>query len=88
MTPSTFSGAALSAVSMLARLAAKMPISLPLTSDITPRPNCAGLPVTFSEVCTMTWVSSPSPCNSERTVADAVPAPRVSFPAASSFIGP
>ena len=65
-------------------LSAKIPTSLPLTSDSTPRPNCAALPVTFRLVRTVTWVWSPSGTSSERTVADAVPEPRVSLPDASS----
>ena len=75
--------AAGSAASMAARLSAKMPMSLPPTSARTPRPNWAGLPVTFSVVCTMTSVWSPSAFSSDRTEADAVPAPRVSLPDAS-----
>ena len=63
-------------------------MSLPPTSVITPRPNCAGLPVTFRLVCTVTCVLSPSPVNSDRTEADAVPAPRVSLPDASSVTTP
>ena len=73
---------------MSARLLAKTPISLALTSAITPRPNWAGRPVTFSEVWTVTSVWSPSPCSSERTVAAAVPAPRVSLPDASKVTTP
>ena len=65
-----------------------MPISLPPTSAITPRPNWAGRPVTFSEVCTTTLVWPFSPCSWDRTVADAVPAPLVSLPDASSTITP
>ncbi len=60
-----------------------MPTSLPPTSAMTPRPNWAGFPVTLSVVCTMTCVWSPSAFSSDRTVADAVPAPRVSLPDAS-----
>jgi len=37
-------------------------------------------------VCTTTLVWPPSSARDERTVAEAVPAPRVSFPDASSLI--
>ncbi len=57
----------------------------PPTSAMTPRPNWAGRPVTVIEVCTVTLVwPPPSSCNVERTVAEAVPLPRVSFPDPSS----
>ena len=65
-----------------------MPISLPLTSFITPRPNWAGLPVTFSVVCTVTCVSLPRSSSTERTEAEAVPDPLVSLPEASSVTTP
>jgi hypothetical protein len=63
-------------------LAENLSISRPATSDITPRPNWAGRPVTFSEVCTTTRVWSPLSSSRACTVADAVPAPLVSLPAA------
>ena len=53
---------------------------------MTPRPIWAGLPVTFMVVCTVTRVWSPSSSSHERTVAEAVPAPRVSLPDASSVM--
>ena len=56
----------------------------PPTSAITPRPNCAGRPVTVMLVRTRTRVWPASSCSEERTVAEAVPLPRVSLPAASS----
>jgi hypothetical protein len=86
--PARSAGESFPAVSMSARLVAKMPISLALTSAITPRPNWAGRPVTFSEVCTVTSVWPSWPCSSERTVAAAVPEPRVSLPAASKVTTP
>ena len=53
---------------------------------MTPRPNWAGRPVTFIVVCMVTSVPDPdaSGASEARTVADAVPAPRVSLPAAST----
>jgi len=42
--------------------------------------------VTFMVVSTTTLVWPPSSSRDERTVAEAVPAPRVSFPDASSVI--
>ena len=70
----------------LARFAANWSTSLPPTSTITPRPNCAGRPVTFIVVCMVTRVPYPEASGSReaRTVADAVPAPRVSLPEAST----
>ena len=60
---------------------------LPPTSAITPRPNWAGRPVTFIVVCTVTRVwPPPSSASHEWTVAEAVPAPRVSLPDASSLM--
>ena len=58
------------------------------TSTITPRPNWAGRPVTFIVVCMLAVVPSPPDSGSSvaRTVAEAVPAPRVSLPEASSKI--
>ena len=69
-----------------ARFAANCSTSLPPTSTITPRPNWAGRPVTFIVVCMLTWVPDPegSGTMEARTVADAVPAPRVSLPDAST----
>jgi hypothetical protein len=55
----------------------------PPTSAITPRPNCAGRPVTVMEVRTTTRVWPPSSCSEEVTLAAAVPLPRVSLPEAS-----
>ena len=62
--------------------------SLLPTSIITPRPNWAGRPVTFIVVCMLAVVPSPPDSGSSvaRTVAEAVPAPRVSLPEASSKI--
>src|SRR6185369_7443210 len=53
-------------------------------SDITPRPNCACLPVTSSEVTTRTRVTASCSLMLTSTVADAVPVPRVSRPLPSS----
>ena len=68
-----------------ARFSANFSTSLPPTSTITPRPNWAGRPVTFIVVCMVTLVASPDASGSSdaRTVAEAVPAPRVSLPDAS-----
>ena len=73
-----------SPASSAARLAANLSMIRPLTSAMTPRPNWAGRPVTLIVVCTTTLVWPPSSCSVERMVAEAVPAPRVSFPDASS----
>ena len=57
--------------------------SLSETSCITPRPNCAGLPVTSRSVVTSTWVAStPSGESWIVAVAPAVPLPRLSLPSA------
>src|SRR6478672_4443339 len=53
-------------------------------SDITPRPNCACLPVTSSEVTTRTRLTASCSLMLTSTVADAVPVPRVSRPLPSS----
>jgi hypothetical protein len=53
------------------------------TSCITPRPNCAGLPVTDRSVVTSTRVPSPEGASWIVTVAPAVPLPRLSLPLAS-----
>ena len=68
------------------RFSANLSTSLPPTSTMTPRPNWAGRPVTFIVVCMMTLVASPDGSGSRdaRTVAEAVPAPRVSLPEAST----
>ncbi len=58
--------------------------SLSETSCITPRPNCAGLPVIDRSVSTVTSVASPLPVIVAVTVAPAVPLPRLSLPFASS----
>ena len=59
--------------------------SLSETSCITPRPNCAGLPVICSSVTTSTRVDEgPSSSNVAVTCAPAVPLPRLSRPFASS----
>src|SRR5437763_1135553 len=58
-------------------------ISFAATSAITPRPNCAGLPVTLRSVRTCTFVVEPSPTSCAVTVAPAVPLPRDSLPLAS-----
>ena len=55
-----------------------------VTSLTTPRPNWAGLPVTSSVVLTTTSVASPRSSSTKRIVADAVPAPLVFMPDASS----
>ncbi len=53
-------------------------------SSMTPRPNCAGLPVIARSVLTSTLVESePSSANVAVTVAPAVPLPRLSLPLAS-----
>ncbi len=50
---------------------------------MTPRPNWAGLPVTWRSVVTSTWVPVPAGASAMRTVAPAVPLPRLSLPLAS-----
>ena len=60
------------------------PSSLSDTSCITPRPNCAGLPVIARSVCTWTSVDSADPFMVRVTVAPAVPLPRLSLPLAST----
>lgn len=55
-------------------------VSLAATPAMTPRPNCACLPVMSSSVLTVTRVTDPSPDIRTSTVADAVPLPRVSRP--------
>ena len=86
----TGASAAAPPASCWARLTANLSISREPTSAMTPRPNCAGRPVTFSVVCIVTRVdSSPEPfsgLSAARTVADAVPAPRISLPDASTRI--
>ena len=79
---------ALSSVISWRRFWANCSTSLPPTSTITPRPNWAGRPVTFIVVCMVALVPSPPGSGSSiaRTVAEAVPAPRVSLPEASSRI--
>ncbi len=57
--------------------------SLSDTSCMTPRPNCAGLPVTARSVTTSARVPVPSGESSMVTVAPAVPLPRLSLPLAS-----
>ena len=57
---------------------------LSATSEITPRPNCAGRPVIFMSVTIVTAVlSGPSAVMVPVTVASAVPLPRESRPLAS-----
>ena len=51
-------------------------------SAMTPRPNCACLPVMSSSVLTVTRVADSSSDIRTSTVADAVPLPRVSRPLA------
>ncbi len=53
---------------------------------MTPRPNWAGRPVMFIVVCMLTAVAWPADSGTREawTVAEAVPAPRVSLPDASS----
>ena len=65
-------------------LVANLPMIRPPTSAITPRPNCAGRPVTVMLVRTTTRVWPASSWSEEWTVAAAVPLPRVSLPDASS----
>ena len=79
---------AVSSVISWRRFWANCSTSLPPTSTITPRPNWAGRPVTFIVVCMVALVASPPDSGSSvaRTVAEAVPAPRVSLPEASSTI--
>ncbi len=50
---------------------------------MTPRPNCAGLPVIDRSVVTSIRVPSPDGASSNVTVAPAVPLPRLSLPLAS-----
>ena len=57
--------------------------SLSDTSCMTPRPNCAGLPVTARSVTTSALVPSPSGDREMVTLAPAVPLPRLSLPLAS-----
>src|SRR5690606_4037838 len=70
------------------RFFANSPSKRPPTSEISPRPNCAGRPVTFSSLTTSPRV--PPSASVSVTVADpdAVPAPRTSLPAAliTSFL--
>ncbi len=70
------------APSMSARFPAKSSRILPPTSEIMPRPNWAGLPVTFRSVATAPFVELPSAVSVTVTVAAAVPAPRASLPEA------
>ena len=51
---------------------------------MTPRPNCAGLPVIARSVSTFTSVESPLASIESVTVAPAVPLPRLSLPFAST----
>ena len=56
---------------------------------MTPRPNCAGLPVMARSVTTTTSVAPASPADSAIvmvTAAPAVPLPRLSLPLASTTI--
>ena len=70
---------------MAARLSANWPMSLALTSAITPRPNWATLPLMVRLVSTVTLVVSSSTAVSCAVItAEALPAPRVSRPLASS----
>ena len=59
------------------------PSSLSETSCMTPRPNCAGLPVTARSVTTSARAPLPSGVSWIVTVAPAVPFPRLSLPFAS-----
>ena len=70
------------------RFDANCAMSLPLTSGSRERPNCAGRPVTFSEVWMETSVlpATSAGVRVACTCADAVPAPRVSLPVASIAI--
>src|SRR6266568_570321 len=81
--PDAWPAGGFSPPSWTARLVANCWMILPLTSAMTPRPNCAGRPVTLSVVYTTTWVWPLSFRSVERTLADAVPLPRVSLPDAS-----
>ncbi len=51
---------------------------------MTPRPNCAGLPVTERSVTTSTSVAPDASAIETVTLAPAVPLPRLSFPLAST----
>ena len=67
-----------------ARQSANRPSSLSPTSTMTPRPNCAGLPVIARSVVTLTLVEDPpSSCSCAVIVALAVPLPRASLALAS-----
>ena len=66
-----------------ARHAANWSMSLAATSVMTPRPNCAGRPVTLRSVTTCTLVEPPASVSCAVTVAPAVPLPRASLPEAS-----
>ncbi len=63
-----------------ARLSANLSMSLPPTSAMTPRPNCAGRPVTLNDVSTVTSVASSRSRRRALTVAEAVPEPLASLP--------
>ena len=82
---SAASPGSLGAAILVARQLANWSMIRPPTSCSTPRPNCAGRPVTLRSVSTTTLVSL-SPVGSSRacTVAPAVPLPRLSVPFASS----
>ena len=64
------------------RLSANWPSNLLDTSAMTPRPNCATLPVMLRSVSMLTVVLVPSGTRVAVTVADALPCPRVSRPLA------
>lgn len=71
-------------VSLSARQDENWPMILSATSEITPRPNCAGRPVMVMSVTIVTSVlSGPSAVIEPVTVAFAVPLPRESRPVAS-----
>lgn len=72
------------AASRPARQSANWPMMRSPTSAITPRPNCAGRPVTARSVVTETTVAPSFSARVPVTVARAVPWPRTSLPRAAS----
>ena len=80
----TATGSSATGASLRATHAANWPMILSATSEITPRPNCAGFPVIVMSVTMVTAVlSGPSAATMPVTVAFAVPLPRESRPLAS-----
>ena len=78
------SAGAVPAPTFCSRQSTNCPSSLSETSWMTPRPNCAGLPVIARSVTTSTSVESPAAVSEAVTLAPAVPLPRLSLPLAST----